>query len=94
VRKRSSHEHVSRLIGYRDRAFGSGVYRSSFSLDFCVWIWLKNEVYKRKVCVHDELLARISHAAISVKKLRRTGELRTRVAKCMVVDGGIFEHLL
>jgi hypothetical protein len=70
------------------------MYRSSFSVDFCVWIWMKSDVYKRKVGIHGELLARISHAATSVKKLRRTGELRTRVAKYLVVDGGIFEHLL
>ena len=59
-----------------------------------MWLWIKNEVYKRKAGMHDESLACISHAATSVKKLRRTGELRIRVANCMVVDGGFFEHLL
>jgi hypothetical protein len=47
----------------------------------------------------EELLARIFDAAARIKKredqLRRTTrDLRTRVAKCIEVDAGIFEHLL
>jgi hypothetical protein len=47
----------------------------------------------------DELLARILDAAACIKKredqLRRTTrDLRTRVAKCTEVDGGISERLL
>jgi len=47
----------------------------------------------------DELLARTSNAAACIKKredqLRRTTrDLRTRVAKCTEVDGGVFERLL
>jgi hypothetical protein len=66
---------------------------------FCLWCWLKNEVYKRKVDTQHELLARILDAAACVKKRkdqfrRTTGDLLTRVAKCIEVDGGIFEHLL
>jgi hypothetical protein len=53
-------------------------------------------VYKRKEDTPDELLARILHAAASITKreqLRRTTrDLRTQVAKCSEVDGGIFEH--
>ena len=54
---------------------------------------------KRKVDTRDELLARILDAAARIKEredqLRRTKrDLRTRVAKCIEVDGGIFEHLL
>ena len=46
----------------------------------------------------DELLASILDAAACIKKredqLRRTTrDLRTRVAKCTEVDGGILEHL-
>jgi len=41
---------------------------------------------------------RIFHTAARIKKSEdqseRTRDLRTRVAKCVVVDGGIFEHLL
>jgi len=51
------------------------------------------------VYTEDELLARILDAAARIKtredQLRRTaGDLRTRVAKCIAVDGGILEHLL
>jgi len=47
----------------------------------------------------DELLARILYEVARIKKredrLRRTAnDLRTRVAKCTKVDGGIYEHLL
>ena len=47
----------------------------------------------------DELLARILDAAASIKKSedqlrRKTRDLRTGVAKCTEVDGGIFEYLL
>jgi hypothetical protein len=47
----------------------------------------------------DELLASILDDAAGIKKredqLRRTTrDLRTRVAKCTEVDGGILEHLL
>ena len=47
----------------------------------------------------DELLARILDAAGCIKiredQLRRTArDLRTRVAKCIEVDGGILGHLL
>ena len=68
-------------------------------LDFCLWGWMKREVYKRKVDTRDELLALILDAAGCIKKredqLRRTTRyLRTRVAKCAEMDGGIFERLL
>jgi hypothetical protein len=68
-------------------------------LEYCLWCWMKREVYKIKVDTADELLARILGAAASVKKradqLRRTTrDLRTRVAKCNEGDGGVFEHLL
>jgi hypothetical protein len=60
---------------------------------------MKSEVDERNVDTRDELLARTSDAAASIKKhedqLRRTArDLRTRVAKCTEVDGGIFERLL
>jgi hypothetical protein len=69
------------------------------AFDFCLWGWMKSEVYNRKVDTRDELLARILDAAARIKKredqLRRTTrDLRTRVAKGSEVDGGIFEHLL
>jgi hypothetical protein len=60
---------------------------------------MKSEVYKLKVDTPDELLARILGAAACIKKqedqLRRTTrDLRTQVAKCAEVHGGIFKCLL
>jgi hypothetical protein len=43
-------------------------------LDFCLWGLIKREVYKRKVDMPDELLARILYAAARVKK--RADQLR------------------
>jgi len=68
-------------------------------LDFCFWGWKMGEAYSRKVDTPDELLARILDVAARVKKhedqLRRTTrDLRTRVAKCVGVGGGICERLL
>ena len=57
VRKKSSYEHVSGPNGYRDGAFGSRAYRSSFSLVFCVWVWMNSEVYKRKAGVYTRRMA-------------------------------------
>jgi hypothetical protein len=47
----------------------------------------------------QELIFRMLDAAVRIKKcedqLRRaTRDFRTRVAKCIEVDGWIFEHLL
>jgi len=38
------------------------------SLDFCLWGWMKSEVYWRNVDTADELLARILDSAASIKK--------------------------
>jgi len=69
------------------------------TLDFCLQVWMKSELYKREVDTRDELLARILDAAARMKK--RTDHLRrikrdrcTRVAKCIEADGGIYVHLL
>ena len=69
-------------------------------LDFCLWVWMKSEVYKEKVNTRDELVARITNSAALIKQerqddLRRaTCTIAKRVEKCIDVDGGIFEHLL
>ena len=61
---------------------------------------MKSEVSIINIDTPDELLSDIlDAAAVCVKKredqLRRTTrDLRTPVAKCTEVDGGIFEHLL
>ena len=51
---------------------------------------MKGEVHKLKVDTGDELLTCISCAAARMKK--REAQLR-RTAKCIELDGGIFEHL-
>ena len=69
-------------------------------LDFCLWGWMKSEVYKEKVNTRDKLVARITNSA-ALTKQERQDDLRTaartiakRAEKCIEVDGGIFEHLL
>jgi len=71
-------------------------------LDFCLWGWMKSEVYKEKVNTRDELVARIMNSAALIKQehqddLRRATRTRTiakRAEKCIEVDGGVLEHLL
>jgi hypothetical protein len=67
-------------------------------LDFCLWGWMKSEVYKR-VDTWDELLDHIMDTIARIKE--RQDELRqatchvlTWVAKCIDVDGGIFGNPL
>jgi len=60
---------------------------------------MKRVMYPLKVDTPDELFDRILDAAACIEKredqLGQTArDLRTRVAKCSEVDGGIFEHLL
>ena len=69
-------------------------------LDFCLWEWMESEVYKEKVNIKDELVARIMNSAAVIRQGRQD-DLRTatrtiakRVEKCIEVDGGVFEHLL
>jgi hypothetical protein len=90
------------------KLFDSAAQRSSplFSKksDISLWDWVKSEVHTHththtKVDTRDELLARILDAFARIKKRedelrRKTRDLRTRVAMCTEVDGGIFEHLL
>lgn len=86
VRKKSSFEHVSSLNGYRDEAFGSGVYLSSFSLDFCVWVWLKSEVYKRKVGGYTGRIAG-SHFACCYQHTETQTNRRASHTGCKVHGG-------
>jgi hypothetical protein len=37
-------------------------------LDFCLWEWMKSEVYKEKVNTRDELVARIMNSAAFIKQ--------------------------
>ena len=47
--------------------FEVGAYRS----DFCLWGWMKREVYKEKVNTRDELVARIMNTAVLIKQERQ-----------------------
>lgn len=78
-------------------------------LDFSLWGWMKNEAYKRRVDTPDELLAAIFWRCWTHKERRRSTHskdtrsshtharththVHTRVAKCVGVDGEIFENL-
>ena len=67
--------------------------------DFCLWGWMKSEVYKEKVNTRDELVAHITNSAALIKQerqddLRRaTRTVVKRIEKYIEVDGEIFEHL-
>jgi hypothetical protein len=68
-------------------------------LDFCLGGLDEERSLQNKGGHTDELLASILDAAVCTKKredqLRRTTrDLRTRVAKCIEVDGGILDRLL
>lgn len=68
-------------------------------LDFCVWGWMKDNVYKVNVNTREALLARIIDAFAQIKNspagLRRaTRAIHNRAVKCIEVDGHIFENLL
>jgi hypothetical protein len=83
-------------MGVKIQLFEFGAYRS----EFCLWGWMKSEVYKEKVNTRDELVARIMNSAALIKQepqddLRRaTRTVAKRVGKCIELDGRIFEHLL
>ena len=47
--------------------FEFGAYRS----DFCLWGWMKSEVYKEKVNTREELVARITNSAALIKQERQ-----------------------
>jgi hypothetical protein len=60
---------------------------------------MKSEVYRTEVDTWEELLDSIMDAIACMKerqdKLRRaTHHVLTQVAKCIDVDGGIFENIL
>jgi len=69
-------------------------------LHFCLWEWMKSDVYKEKANTRDELVARIMKNGALIKQERQDDLRRAartvvkRLEKCIEVDGGIFEHLL
>jgi len=72
----------------------------AYRLDFCLWGWMKSEVYKEKLNTRDELVACITNSAALMKQERQDDLRRAKrtvarsVEKCIEVDGGIFERLL
>ena len=85
------------LNGYRDMA--KRRYGPSCEQDFCLWGWLKGEVYCTKVDTRADLVARINNACVHIKDRRHelrhaTRSTLQRVHKCIEVGGGIFENLL
>jgi hypothetical protein len=68
-------------------------------LDFCVWDWMKSEVYKEKVNTRDEMVTRIVNSAALIKQERQddlrkpTRTIAKTDEKSIDVDGLIFEHL-
>ena len=71
-------------MGVKIQMFEVGAYRS----DFCLWGWMKSEVYKEKLNTGDELVARIMNSAALTKQerqddLRRaTRTVAKRLEKC------------
>lgn len=68
-------------------------------LDLCSWSCMRSKGYRRKVDTRDELLGHIMVVLALIKEsqdaLRRTiRHVLTRIPKCMVVDGEIFENIL
>jgi len=54
-------------MGVKIQMFEVGAYRS----DFCLWGWIKSEVYKEKVNTRDLLVARIMNSAALIKQERQ-----------------------
>jgi hypothetical protein len=83
-------------MGVKIQLFEDGAYRS----DFCLWGWMKSEIYKEKVNTRDELVTHIMISAALIKQerqdnLRRaTCTIAKRVEKYIEVSGGIFYHIL
>jgi hypothetical protein len=40
----------------------------AYRYDFCLWGWMKNEVYKEKVNTREELVDRIMNSAALIKQ--------------------------
>jgi hypothetical protein len=83
-------------MGVEIQFFEFGAYR----YDFCLWGWMKSEVYKEKVNTRDELVARIMNSAALIKQecqddfRRATRTVAKRVEKCIEIVGGIFNTYL
>lgn len=68
-------------------------------LDYCIWGWMKGQVYKTRINSREELIARIMDSATQLKehprKLRNsTKAVHKRALKCIENEGLTFEHVL
>jgi hypothetical protein len=76
-------------MGVKIQLFEVSTYRS----DFCLWGWMKSDVYKEKVNTREESVARIMNSAALIKQERQDDLKRaTRTIakideKCTEVDG-------
>ena len=67
------------------------------SPDFCLWGYLKNEVYKKKPTTREDMMRRITTACQKITPdmlLSCVSSFEMRINKCIEVNGHIFEHLL
>ena len=71
-------------MGVKIQLFEVGVYR----LDFCLWGWMKSEVYKEKVNTRDRLVARIMNSAALIKQ-ERQDDLRRATHTIATLPGGL-----
>jgi len=62
-------------MGVEIQLFEVDAYRS----DFCLWGWMKSEVYKEKVKTRDELVAGIMNSAALIKQERQDDLRRANV---------------
>ena len=65
-------------------------------LDFCMWGWIKREIYKEKVNTRDELVARIMNSAALIKQERQVllpRELKSALKSMVGVLNTYFELL-
>ena len=55
-------------MGVKIQLFEVGAY---IFLDFCLWRWMKSEVYIEKVNTRDKLVARLMNSAALIKQERQ-----------------------
>jgi hypothetical protein len=64
-------------MGVEIQLFEVGAYRS----DFCLWGWMKNEVYREKVNTRDELVVHIMNSAALIKQERQDDMRRATLTR-------------
>jgi len=69
-------------VGVKIQLFEVPAYR----LDFCLWGWMKSEVYKEKVNTRDEMVARITNSAALIKQERQDDLRRATRTVAKMVD--------